>query len=154
MASLKAQPGRRRCLPGLIVRKRWANIARDFPARWSEKLLKRIIFLSAALAASISALGEVFEVKPETRYMLTYDWSVDGQCRDFADDPEGRSKIYGYRGDEYACEVLYFGSGRSEKCVCRMALAPGNSGRMNHEFYTDSSTVKVRAEVGTAYPLG
>ena len=27
MASLKAQPGRRRCLPGLIVRKRWANIA-------------------------------------------------------------------------------------------------------------------------------
>lgn len=109
--------------------------------------MKRIIFLSAALAASISALGEVFEVKPETRYMLTYDWSVDGQCRDFADDPEGRSKIYDYRGDEYACEVLYFGSGRSEKCVCRMALAPGNSGRMNHEFYTDSSTVKVRAEV-------
>jgi hypothetical protein len=79
--------------------------------------MKRIIFLSAALAASISALGEVFEVKPETRYMLTYDWSVDGQCRDFADDPEGRSKIYDYRGDEYACETLYFGGTSINICT-------------------------------------
>lgn len=109
--------------------------------------MKRIILLSVALAASFSALGEVFDVKPETRYMLTYDWQVDGKCRDFADDPEGRSKIYEYRGSEYAAEHLYFGTSSSESCVNRMALVPGKEGKMRHEFYTDSRTEKVRVEV-------
>lgn len=111
---------------------------------------KRAGAVAAAFAACVfaaNAATESFDVKPETRYMLSYDWKVSGSCRDFAEDPEGRSKVYDYRGSEYASERLFFGSGRRETCVARSALVPGKSGRRQHEFYTDSDTRKVRVDV-------
>lgn len=112
----------------------------------------RIKFLVAAVAAfaaglNAAAVGKSFDVKPRTRYLLSYDWKVSGPCRDFAEDPEGRSKVYDYRGSEYASECLYFGGGLAEKCVERMALVPGKEGRMRHEFYTLSDTTKIRVDV-------
>ncbi len=88
-----------------------------------------------------------FNAKPQTRYMLSYDWEVDGKCRDFADDPEGRSKVYDARGNEYAVAHVYFSTASGERCNSRTALVPGRSGRMQHEFYTELSTTGVRLDV-------
>ena len=49
--------------------------------------------LSAGAQFGAQAAGQTFAAKPMTRYMLTYDWKVEGECRDFAEDPEG--------GDEF-----------------------------------------------------
>ena len=116
--------------------------------KWGiEKMRKLIGVALIVLGAGMAWAGvNEFEAKPETRYMLTYDWVVEGECRDFAEDPTGRSKVYNYRGNEYATEFLYFAAASGESCVGRMALVPGKSGRMQHEFYTASDTVKVRVE--------
>lgn len=103
-----------------------------------------LLFLLSSFALQAD---QSFAVKPMTRYMLSYDWKVEGECRDFAQDPEGRSKVYDYMGGEYASARVYLQSDSGEKRILRTALVPGKSGRMKHEFYTETGTSKVRLEV-------
>ena len=110
-------------------------------------------FLAFAVASALT-LGAVesqpLSVAPFGRYILSYDWSVSGTPRDFAEDPDGPAKVFRYRGADYPVQRLVFSdaSGASLGAnVGLQSLVPGRNGRMTYEFHAPAKAATLTLRV-------
>ena len=109
-------------------------------------------FLAAALPL-LAIESQPLAVAPFGRYLLTYDWSVEGSPRDFAEDPDGPAKVFRYRGSDYPVQRLVFSdaSGASLGANAGLqSLVPGRAGRMAYEFHAPAGAVSLTLRVSNS----
>ena len=107
------------------------------------------ILLAAALPL-VALESQPLAVAPMGRYLLTYDWSVEGSPRDFAKDPDGPAKVFLYRGADYPVQRLVFhdASGASLGANFGLqSLVPGRAGRMAYEFHAPATAATLTLRV-------
>ena len=109
------------------------------------------IFLAVASALTLGAVeSQPLAVAPMGRYILSYDWFVSGNPRDFAEDPDGPAKVFLYRGSDYPVQRLVFhdASGASLGANFGLqSLVPGRAGRMAYEFHAPATAATLTLRV-------
>lgn len=109
------------------------------------------IFLAVASALTLGAVeSQPLAVVPFGRYVLSYDWSVSGNPRDFADDPEGPAKVFRYRGSDYPLQRLVFSDASGASLGANFglqSLVPGRDGRMAYEFHAPATAATLTLRV-------
>ncbi len=109
------------------------------------------IFLAVASALTLGAVeSQPLPVTPFGRYVLSYDWSVSGNPRDFAEDPDGPAKVFLYRGADYPVQRLVFSDASGASLGANFglqSLVPGREGRMAYEFHAPSTAATLTLRV-------
>ncbi len=110
-------------------------------------------FIALAIAAALT-LGAVesqpLPVAPMGRYILSYDWFVSGNPRDFAEDPNGPAKVFRYRGSDYPLQRLVFHDATGASLGANtglQSLVPGREGRMTYEFHAPAKAATLTLRV-------